>query len=50
MNRFKILAFNRVGFNALVMIQRASDIANQIFNKFGIIVSALGDKFFVHAF
>ena len=47
MNRFEILRLHGVGKDAHIVIQSTRHIAHQVFDKFRIVISALGDIFFV---
>ena len=46
---FKIFAFHRELAHAAVVAQTGGDIAHHVFNKFRVLIRALGDVFFVWA-
>ena len=48
-DRFKIFRFHRESHDARVLLQFERDVAHQIFNKFRVVVGALGDELFVAA-
>ena len=50
MNGFEVFRFQHVLPNAIVLVQLARDIAHHVFDKLGIIVSALGHVFFIGPF
>jgi len=50
MNRLEVLGFKCVGMDPGVGIEAGGDVADQVFDKFGVVIGPLSDEFFVRTF
>src|SRR3569623_142441 len=49
MDRFEVLGFDHVIRDTAIAIERQRNVAHQILDELGIVISALGDVFFIGA-